>query len=262
MAKTREKRQREIALNTYRTAFESIDRSKNGTVDPNEVVKFVASQGMRVDTRRFWRLFNTLDADNSSSMDFDEFVNMMDIMNDPQKAAEILGAADKEEGSVPGFPALDSPGSPLPPSHKLPPGTAAMTDLVGQHRQLADIWSAVVRLRTQKVAQKIDPESLRRFGMGGMTAKQAEEEDKAINLESKEDVIYRFASLFSVHHCAPPSSCPMRACRRLLAESGLACTLLLCTHDRALGAAGETYTYYLRISASPHTAHSRGRGVA
>lgn len=61
-------RQRENAVETYRTAFNAIDVDGSGKVDPNEIVKFASSMGKRVDTRRFWRLFNELDRDNSADL--------------------------------------------------------------------------------------------------------------------------------------------------------------------------------------------------
>jgi Ca2+-binding EF-hand superfamily protein len=66
MRRNREDRQRANDMKTYRQAFAAIDGDGSGRVDPTEIVKFAARMGKRVDTRRFWRLFNELDIDNSA----------------------------------------------------------------------------------------------------------------------------------------------------------------------------------------------------
>ena len=136
-----------------------------------------------MDTRRFWRLFNSLDTDNSASLEFDEFVNLVDKLNDPEKAAQLLQGNEsvKTEASVPDFPDFSTQGQ----QPKLPAGSCMMTELVEQHRQLADIWASVVCLRELKVEQGIDPEGLKKFGLG-MTTDQAEAETRAINTGGSE----------------------------------------------------------------------------
>ena len=36
--------------------------------------------GKRVNTGRFWKLFNDLDLDNSADLDIDEFIGVMDAL--------------------------------------------------------------------------------------------------------------------------------------------------------------------------------------
>ena len=49
-------------------------------VDPQEIVRFVSNMGKRVNTGRFWKLFNDLDLDNSADLDIDEFIGVMDAL--------------------------------------------------------------------------------------------------------------------------------------------------------------------------------------
>lgn len=43
-----------------------------------EIVMFAERMNKRVDTAKFWKLFNSLDHDNSADLDEDEFVNILD----------------------------------------------------------------------------------------------------------------------------------------------------------------------------------------
>ena len=49
-------------------------------VDPQEIVRFVSNMGKRVNTGRFWKLFNDLDLDNSADLDIEEFIGVMDAL--------------------------------------------------------------------------------------------------------------------------------------------------------------------------------------
>ena len=59
-------KQRAADLATYRAAFAAVDVDGSGSVDPTEIVKFASSMGRRVDTARFWRLFNEVDINNDN----------------------------------------------------------------------------------------------------------------------------------------------------------------------------------------------------
>ena len=50
----------------------------NVQVDPMESVRFALRMGKTVDTAKFWKLFNSLDHDNSADLDEDEFVKLLD----------------------------------------------------------------------------------------------------------------------------------------------------------------------------------------
>lgn len=43
-----------------------------------EIVTFAERMGKKVDTAKFWKLFNSLDHDNSADLDADEFVKILD----------------------------------------------------------------------------------------------------------------------------------------------------------------------------------------
>ena len=49
-----------------------------GQVDPIEIVAFAERMGKKVDAAKFWKLFNSLDHDNSADLDEDEFVKILD----------------------------------------------------------------------------------------------------------------------------------------------------------------------------------------
>lgn len=50
----------------------------NIQIDPMEIVTFAEKMGKTVDTAKFWKLFNSLDHDNSADLDEDEFVKLLD----------------------------------------------------------------------------------------------------------------------------------------------------------------------------------------
>ena len=68
-------------------------------VDPQEIVRFVSNMGKRVNTGRFWKLFNDLDLDNSADLDIDEFIGVMDALTQVRDCL-APNAGPKQRGSV------------------------------------------------------------------------------------------------------------------------------------------------------------------
>ena len=78
MRRLRVKRKREQDIETYHAAFAMIDIDHSGKVDPMEIVAFVETMGKKINTVKFWKLFNDLDLDNSADLDMEEFIKVMD----------------------------------------------------------------------------------------------------------------------------------------------------------------------------------------
>ena len=66
-----------------------------GQVDPMEIVAFALKMNKTVDTAKFWKLFNSLDHDNSADLDEDEFVKLLDVLTERVRQRSLHGVATK-----------------------------------------------------------------------------------------------------------------------------------------------------------------------
>ena len=53
-----------------------------GRIDPAEIVRFATRMNQKVNAQRFWALFGDIDLDNSSDLDVDEFIGVMDALTE------------------------------------------------------------------------------------------------------------------------------------------------------------------------------------
>ena len=165
-------RKREQDIATYEGAFRLIDIDDSGRVDPMEIVTFVEKMGKRVNTSKFWKLFNDLDLDNSADLDISEFIKVMDELT-KQAMAHPSATQGSTQGSTQGDPHRHGAGSSEEDDHlgrrghavdknqssssllvlAQPPGTETLQEIVEQKRQVADIYSAVANMREQCIGQ-------------------------------------------------------------------------------------------------------------
>ena len=64
-------------------------------VDPMEIVTFAEKMNKTVDTAKFWKLFNSLDHDNSADLDEDEFVKLLDGLTERVRQRTWISVATK-----------------------------------------------------------------------------------------------------------------------------------------------------------------------
>jgi hypothetical protein len=172
MRQRRISRKREQDIATYEGAFRLIDIDDSGRVDPMEIVMFVEKMGKKVNTSKFWKLFNDLDLDNSADLDISEFIKVMDELT-KQAMAHPSAKQGSTQGSTQGDPHRHGAGSSEEDDHlgrrghavdknqssssllvlAQPPGTETLQDIVEQKRQVADIYSAVAHMREQCIGQ-------------------------------------------------------------------------------------------------------------
>eukprot|EP01043_Picozoa_sp_COSAG02_P042837 COSAG02_NODE_3673_length_6394_cov_306.295314_3_plen_498_part_00 len=79
MRRERQRKQRETDILAYRHVYSMIDVNRNGLVNPAEILLFFKHAGQSGnEERHFWQAFKDLDRDKSATVDFNEFVLVLD----------------------------------------------------------------------------------------------------------------------------------------------------------------------------------------
>jgi hypothetical protein len=81
-------------LKSLRSAFRTIDKDNNGTVEPAEVLSLVKSGGQKVNEKAFWENFNKVDKDHNGLIDEEEFLAILtDDVRTPVLSARLPAVA-------------------------------------------------------------------------------------------------------------------------------------------------------------------------